>query len=164
MVQDIGQAEAAKTGINKWAKCKLENSERDTHQVIKKQGTTLDVPLSQMTLQHDTTIDWIDPRDWLAWLVRKGLWTRLAGVGRDEHSTARALWAEFWERYRVVQPHFQLFDMDGKDLSRTAAFLIHGDEGRTLKRQAIMVTALQSALGYGFDRKRMGRGVAAHDH
>ena len=111
-----------------------------------------------MTLQHDTTIDWIDPRDWLAWLVRKGLWTRLAGVGRDEHSTARALWAESWERYRVVQPHFQLFDMDGKDLSRTAAFLIHGDEGRTLKRQAIMVTALQSALGYGFDRKRMGRG------
>ena len=158
MVQDIGQEEAAKTGINKWASCKLENSERDTHQVIKKQGTTLDVPLSQMTLQNDMTIDWIDPRDWLTWLVRKGLWTRLAGVGRDEHATARAVWTDFWERYRVVQPHFQLFDMEDIDLSRTAAFLIHGDEGRTLKRQAIMVTALQSALGYGFDRKRMVRG------
>ena len=35
--------------------------------------------------------------------------------------------------------------------------LIHGDEGRTLKKNGMLVTSLQSALGHGYDQKRVGR-------
>jgi len=45
--------------------------------------------------------------------------------------------------------------MEGVDFSRTAACLIHGDEGRTLKKGGMLVTSLQSAIGRGFDQKRV---------
>jgi hypothetical protein len=68
---------------------------------------------------------------------------------------------EFWRQYRKIHPTFQLFDMADNnpeiDLSRTAAFLIHGDEGRTLKRNGLLVTSLQSALGKGYDEKRVAK-------
>ena len=47
--------------------------------------------------------------------------------------------------------------MDGIDYSKTAAMLIHGDEGRTLKKNGMLVTSLQSALGHGYDQKRVQR-------
>ena len=45
--------------------------------------------------------------------------------------------------------------MEGIDLSRTAAYFIHDDEGRTLKKGGMLVTSLQSALGRGYDQKRV---------
>ena len=51
----------------------------------------------------------------------------------------------------ALHPHFSL----GR--SRLIALYIHGDKGRTLKKSAIMVTTLQSVVGYGFAMKRLKR-------
>ena len=42
-------------------------------------------------------------------------------------------------------------------LEEPSLFYVHGDEGRTLKKNGLMVTQLQSALGRGFDQKRLKR-------
>ena len=68
---------------------------------------------------------------------------------------ARRNWSDFWTEYKKVNPGFELFSMPNVDLSRTAAWLVHGDEGRTLKKNGIMITSLQSALGRGYDEKRV---------
>ena len=151
----MGEAAAARCGVGLWSACTEPNSERDVHKVIRKQGTALNVPLSHLNVKG-LDIPWISPRNWFAWLVKNGLWTHLAGVARSQYDAAGSMWSEFWRRYQNLHPHFGLFDIPNVDLSCCAAFLVHGDEGRTLKRSAIMVTSLQSALGSGYDTKRVG--------
>ena len=41
--EDMGEEKAVKTGVNLWSKCITNNSERDVHKVIQKQGTTLNI-------------------------------------------------------------------------------------------------------------------------
>lgn len=162
VVKDVGEATASRCGISLWAGCHLSNSERDTHKVIEKQKSKLDIPISRMQIKQES-LPWIDPRDWLKWILRKGLWPMLSGAPRNNYRLAGDLWTEFWRRVQILQPHFALFEMDGIDLSTTACFLIHGDEGRSLKRQGIMITSLQSAIGCGFDQKRYARAVTEND-
>ena len=94
-----------------------------------------------------------------------GLWKRVFGqhwLGAVQMTIREppANWSQFWENYQKVDPDFELFRIPNTDLSRTAAFLVHGDEGRTLKRNALMVTSLQSAwdvvmMSNGFRAKKL---------
>ena len=79
----------------------------------------------------------------------------MAGCDVHDYDGAARNWLQFWKTYQQIHPDFELFHMENVDLSRTAAWLIHGDEGRTLKRNGLMVTSVQSALGRGFDEKRV---------
>ena len=65
---DVGDVVATQKGINLWSRCSLSNSERDVHRVTKKQKTTLDVPISHVTIE-DVKVPWISPRDWLIWII-----------------------------------------------------------------------------------------------
>eukprot|EP00913_Durusdinium_trenchii_P009469 g8899.t2 len=72
------------------------------------------------------------------------------------------MWRSFWDRFEKLQPDFQVFDDPDFDRENTAAFYVHGDEGRTLKKSGIMITSLQSCLGYGTDAKRLKRDHSGH--
>ena len=154
VVADFGKVAASKSGVNAWASINVRNSERDAHRTMKKQKTKLDVKIETVSCK-DEMIPWISPETWLSWLVKKGLWPMLAGCQLHDYEGARRNWSKFWEMYRKIDPDLGIFDLEGLDLSRTAAFLVHGDEGRTLKKNGIMVTSLQSCLGAGFDEKRV---------
>lgn len=100
---DVGDVVATQKGINLWSRCSLSNSERDVHRVTKKQKTTLDVPISHVTIE-DVKVPWISPRDWLIWIIRKGLWPRLAGAPLHQHAVAGEIWSNFWTEYeKIVQ-------------------------------------------------------------
>lgn len=76
----------------------------------------------------------------------------------ERHRTGE-VWEEFWRKYKILNPHFSFFieedEGQRKDYSRTIAFYLHGDEGRTLKKGGLMTTSLQSVLGTGFADKRL---------
>ena len=152
MSQDIGEIAAAEVGLDRWARCQLNNSERDVQRVVEQQGSKLPVKVDIKQV-GDLEIPWISPRTWLQFLVDKGLWPRLAGASNNQ--VAREMWSTYWANFQKIMPDFELFQLEGVDYSRTCAMLLHGDEGRSLKHQGIMVTALQSALGHGFDAKRL---------
>lgn len=154
VMHDMGERRAAETGVRTWAKCNLKHSERDAHRTMKKQGTKLAIPVGEMSCDG-CNIPWISPETWLKFVVDKGLWPLLAGCDRFDSEGARQNWSAFWTNYEKVCPNFELFQMSDVDLSRTAAWFIHGDEGRTLKRGGMLITSLQSALGKGFDEKRL---------
>lgn len=153
MREEFGEVAASRSGISKWASIKTNNSERDVQKVVEKQGTKLNVPITTVISQN-VPIPWISPRAWVQFLLSKGLWYRLAGLTFEERHLAPQVWGKFWENFRALNPHFSLFNKSDIDLTKVAGFFIHGDEGRTLKRSALMVTTLQSALGFGFDSKR----------
>ena len=123
------------------------------HATVKKQGSKLDVKISEMSCDG-LTLPWISPETWLAYLVQKGLWPKLAGVESGGYAMAREVWTEFWRKFKIINEDHELWSLD-LDLSRAAAFMVHGDEGRTLKKGGLMVTSLQSVLGHGWDNKRV---------
>lgn len=156
VAEDVGRVVAAQSGIDLWADCGLTHSERDVQRVVAKQGTKLDIPISRLQLGNQE-IPWLNPRDWMEWLVRKGLWPTFGGAEPNQYDVSDAVWATFWDQYEKVCPDFELFSHTWIDKSKCAAFMVHGDEGRSLKRQGILVTSLQSCLGKGFDSKRLRR-------
>ena len=155
VAEDMGESRAASSGVQKWASCNLTNSERDVQQTMQVQKTKLDVPITTISCNGDD-VPWISPEDWVKFILKMGLWPLLAGCDRHDHDGARRTWMSFWEKYELVNPTFGLFDEAPGDLSRTAALFLHGDEGRTLKRGGMLITSLQSALGRGYDEKRVG--------
>ena len=151
---DMGEGRAASCGVDTWASCHLRNSERDVQRTLKKQKSKLDIPVSSINCSG-CKVPWISPESWLKFIVKKGLWPLMAGCDAHDYDGAERNWLQFWKTYQQIHPDFGLFQMENVDLSRTAAWLIHGDEGRTLKRNGLMVTSVQSALGRGFDEKRV---------
>lgn len=155
---DFGDERSSSAGISAWANLTLTNSERDVHRVVKKQHSTLNITVDVMTIR-DQQIPWIPPRKWIEFLLQEGLWCKLAGLNVEDRRWSGVVWSQFWAKYKVLHPSFALFDMQGIDYTRTAAILLHGDEGRTLKKGGLMVTSIQSVLGMGYDNKRLKRNL-----
>ena len=152
MARELGPVASSQGGVQSWAKCDLNHSERDVQAVVKRQELSLKVPLTKSLVQG-TVVLWIRPTDWLQYIVNTGQWCRLAGLEPAEQGKCTEVWAKFWGNYRVLHPDFSLFNRD-IDLGRTAACFIHGDEGRSLKKQPLMITQWQSCLGAGFAKQR----------
>ena len=160
VASELGPAGARTSGLDKWANIRDQNSERDAHNVIREQRLTLPIKLDWMSLES-LRLPWISPRSWLSYLVKHGLWCRLCGLDQSQAHLCGPTWQQFWDNYRKLYPNFHLFSLPGLDLSKIAAVYIQGDEGRTLKRNAFMVTTLQSALGFGSQPQDRAHGVDA---
>ena len=65
----------------------------------------------------------------------------------------------FWERFRIVCGGHPVFARGKAALQRTCAMILHGDEGRSLKKTQLMVLALHSIMGFG---SRVESDEAAH--
>ena len=69
-----------------------------------------------------------------------------------ELAQAEEMFRLFWQRYEILYPNFQVFDLGRRgqvDLSRACPIYIHGDEGTWFKRSAVMVLQWQGVLGKG---------------
>ena len=149
VASDLGEGAAREVGLTGWAKAGISHSERDVQRLITEQRSKLDVRVSFLKLPS-RIVEWIRPRTWFQFFMRKGLWHRLAGLEDHDRRSAPDVWSCFWRKYRLLHPDFEAFALPGLDFSRIVGIYVHGDEGRSLKRQAWMVTSLQSALGFGF--------------
>ena len=67
------------------------------------------------------------------------------------------IWGSFWEKYRAITPLHPVFNKTTQQLERTAAVLVHGDEGRSKKKYPLMILSCHSVLG-------MGSGVDSNVH
>lgn len=152
----MGVEAASKSGISQWAKVNLGNSERDVQRIAKQQGTKLDIPISEMQIRGEL-LPWISPRAWLEYIVGHGLLYLLSGLHFEEKHLVGSVWKKFWTQYETLNGDHGFFFLPGRDYEKTIGLFIHGDEGRTLKRGALMVTSIQSILGHGFDKKRLKR-------
>lgn len=67
-------------------------------------------------------------------------------------AAAKNVLAEFWERWRIIHPHHDVFNQ-GLNLQNCVPLFLHGDEGQHYKKSAVLITSFQPVLGYGSKRR-----------
>ena len=159
VVKDIGLEKARGLGgLLPLAKLSEDHSERGSHSLFsKKLGLALPIPLTELpTSCKDGTvppnIQRISIIDWVKFFLQYNHWHVFAGLRRPDKIREKKIWSAWWERYRIHDPSHPIFEAadNGKvDLCRTAAVVLHGDEGRGRRRQAFFVLSFHSVLGRG---------------
>ncbi|CAK9048732.1 unnamed protein product [Durusdinium trenchii] len=156
VAEELGPANSVSGGVDAWAKICLNNSERDCSKVVLKQQGRLNVPISYLQI-HGRELPWICPKDWVQYIIDRGLWHHLAGLDDAHRHQAGEVWRSFWDKIEAMHPELEVFNEEfNLDRENTAAIYVHGDEGRSLKKSAVMVTSVQSCLGIGFSDKLRG--------
>lgn len=142
---------ARSTSLAALAHCTESHSERDVQRLSDKYGLKLPIPISQ-TPVGDFTVPFLKMRHWAEFIESRNLWHMLCGLDRADHDACDRRWKLFWERYQRINPGHEVFQRAARgeiDLCKTAGLLLHGDEGRSLKKSAILVVSCHSVLGYG---------------
>ena len=94
---------------------------------------------------------WIKPSDFLKTMATYNDLSNILG-GFSTVSDAKDVLTTFWQRYRMIFPHFGLFQRDC-ELSQCVPLYIHGDEGITYKKGGVLVISFQSPLGHGTSKR-----------
>ena len=117
----------------------------------RKCGLSLAVQMTQATIQG-ISVSVLLLSSWLRFMLQHNMWHIFSGLDKPDHDRSSAQWSSFWEAYRGVCPTHPIFARAARGevkLSHTAALLIHGDEGRTRKKNALMALSCHSILGRG---------------
>ena len=125
-----------------WAQ---KNPKKCAANFFERQGFSLPVKIECLHHPGETLIRtwYVAPATWLSYLMEASP-SLLAGAG-DPGENFRMFWASF----RAGHGHHEIFSSPLIScLDRTVPLVVHGDEGRTLKRGKCMVMSVQSVLGH----------------
>eukprot|EP00439_Symbiodinium_sp_Y106_P035573 s6221_g4.t1 len=123
------------------ARAPLNDAEKSLQAVVKRWSLNIDVPLTYVDVGNDCRIPMLLPADYIRTLRDAGYLNKLLGSSRL---------AEFWENFRGEQPTHEVFDHGHFiDYSSLVPLYLHGDGGRTYKRDELMVIQFQPVLGFG---------------
>lgn len=157
VVADIGEVAAARSGgLINLAKKRENNSERDCVTVMAKQcGLTLPLEQHYLELKDDAPkVPFLRFRDWLSMMMEHNCLHILSGLVRPDRSREHAIWTAFWKNYQRQEPEHVIFQRardNQLDLGNCFAVVVHGDEGRSKKRNAFLVVNIHSVLGRGVE-------------
>ena len=140
--------EVAQSSVGTLARCHEDHSERDAHRVSKRFGLTLPLPLTDILVGGET-VPFIKMTHWAEFLLQHSLWHRLCGLDHPDEKRTGEIWTSFWNRYKKINPGHEIFTRRGHDFSRTCGLMLHGDEGRSLRKSPIMVISTHSVMGFG---------------
>ena len=145
--------QARQTSIALMAAVGEHNSERGVHRLAKKCKLTLPIPLKEIPLgKTKMRVSVILLSSWVQFIMQYNLWHTLSGLHEPNAARCAAQWTAFWAAYRCIYPTHPIFsraDRGEVNLATCAALLLHGDEGRTLKKAALLVLSAHSVLGFG---------------
>ena len=75
----------------------------------------------------------------------------MATAGKLSNLTGKACLQDFWKKWMLLRPKHPVCDLSEEDLSRTIPICLFADEGRGLKKSAVMVLGSEPVLGDGCD-------------
>ena len=114
---------------------------------MRKFGLSLKIPLSDYVHSEgaaSVVIPYLKPYDILERVLLKQPWMVLGGSTGEE---SERLLLAFWDDYRVEHPGHAVFQFSRDRLRRTIPFTIHGDGGRTQKKQPLEIFSMQPVIG-----------------
>ncbi|CAE7432742.1 unnamed protein product [Symbiodinium sp. CCMP2456] len=167
VIKDVGRDQArCSGGLEALAKCSLNHSEQATRTLFaKKLKLALPIPFSTVSVPTDSRIgkskdsdisilelQTLSLQSWVTFLLRSNNWHMLSGLVRPDAERSEKIWKSWWDKFRFIEPNHPVYEMaaDGRiDLGRTAAVVLHGDEGRGRRRAPFMVLSFHSVLGRG---------------
>lgn len=139
--------EVASSSIGGFGALDDRNPERGVHRMVSKYKLSLPIPMTDVKV-GEHTIPVLMMSDWAKFLLKMNLWYTLCGLSKPDPQRSSAIWTKFWERFRAVQPGHPIFSR-GINLGNTCGLLLHGDEGRSQRKSALLCISLHSILGYG---------------
>ena len=122
------------------------NAERDLRQIFKELGYSLPLSINRLEHRSEETKELftyhINPSDWVKhWMETDP--KILGGYKGDPLENFKS----FWTVYQKQHGSHQVFQTHGNHLERVIPLLLHGDEGRAVKRTNYFVTSIESPLG-----------------
>ena len=126
---------AASTSIGALAACKDDTAEHAVHKLAEKFKLTLPVKVCTMMGALDERIPVVPLSSWANFFVQKNLFFSLSGLSEPDAKRSASQWTHFWKRYKALHPRHPVFNRSANELARTAAILVHGDEGRSRKKK-----------------------------
>ena len=114
----------------------------------KRCGLTLPLEITEIK-GVDRPIPLVKLSQWIKFFMSRNLWYYVNGLHEPDEERCCRQWSLFAERYKCICPGHPVFSKSEERLKRTAALLIHGDEGRSRKKTAIMIISAHSVLGLG---------------
>ena len=140
---------AASSSVQQLARCALDHAERDVQAMSQRCNLTIPLPISEVLGHKDEPIPFIKASEWCNFFMNMNLWFHLSGLREPNEEGCCQQWAMFWDRYKAICPEHPIYKKPLHVLRRTAALILHGDEGRSRKKTAIMILSFHSALGHG---------------
>ena len=135
-----------------------QNSERDMQRFVQEHGFSLPVPIR--TMEHDCngntpdlrlTTYHIRPQDWVQHWI-DSCPELLCG----KNATYAENFEAFWKLYEVEHPQHEVFSTHRDRLSRVVPLLIHGDEGRAVKKTSYLIVSVETPFGSHDDPRIAG--------
>ena len=108
---------------------------------------------AEITLSNVGSLEnfpWIKPSDYMPALASVGEFSKLLG-GKTLQEAALNL-KSFWERFRVIFPQHEIFEINSNDpdfFSKCIPCYAHGDEGTGYKKKGVLILSWQPVLGFG---------------
>ena len=162
IVEHARSSSSTDPAVQALADISLGHAEESVHRLFEKEGLSIPVKISYVDLQETPNVPYIKLSDWVTYLASSGRLHNLTGV--KDNGVRKSLCAEFWERWRRIQPTHPIFAAaDGQKvrLEDSIPLLHHGDEGRTYKRLAIMILSTHGMTGLGSHQYR-GHNLSHH--
>lgn len=112
-------------------------------------GYSLPIPINRLEHESEETKQLftyhLRPQDWIQhWMDSNP--EILAGKGNPQEN-----FKCFWEVYRQKHPSHEVYQKHSNNLGMVVPILLHGDEGRAVKRTNYFVTSIESPLGSVLD-------------
>eukprot|EP00435_Cladocopium_sp_Y103_P060350 s51_g22.t1 len=118
---------------------------------VKSESRRRSIPTSAHTHiegPETAVLHYLRPRDVLKTLLAQDPWLLLGGL--DPGPPAYEMLKAFWDTYRLEHPSHKVFQMERENilnLENTIPMMLHGDGGRTAKKQPLEVVSLVAVLG-----------------
>ena len=127
------------------------NAARHFSRVVQKFGLAFPVPVSELVFRPESgetvLLPYIRPTDYFKTLLKHC--PKLLLGGHEPGIAARRELSDFWSRYEVVQSSHAVFQKPEwrSKAAWTIPYSIHGDGGRTAKKQALELVSVEPTLG-----------------
>ena len=94
---------------------------------------------------------YLKPSDIFSTMMSKHPWLLLGGSTGPE---SQRMLASLWKCYRLDHPSHSVFEFDEDRLKRTIPITVHGDGGRTQKKQPLEIFSIQPVMGLNTQASR----------
>ncbi|CAK9082109.1 Uncharacterized protein SCF082_LOCUS39051 [Durusdinium trenchii] len=131
------------------ARAPLSSADEPLFRALRSSGLVMDFPISQLQLDNDFKYPVFPPREQLEASGSKGFLHKIIGIPIAYADTELT---RFWGKYKRLCPQHDIFAEANLDFSHLIPYYLHGDGGRTYKKDPIMILSMFSAFGCGTAR------------
>lgn len=134
--------------LGRIARANLQNADEPLFQALVSCGLALNLPMKELQLGPGFAYPYFPPKDLLQSMASNGNFHKVLGV---PVAYSDYVLPKFWEKYRKLYPQHDLFapHQIHLDFKHLLPFYLHGDGGRTYRKDSILILSMYNALGEG---------------